>query len=168
MKTRILTNKNAAQSLDQKAMSGVDKYFSHVKSITIAGTSFTPTTLKAVLQAEIDANQAVDETEAQLRQQVVAAKLARAKAQATRAGLKAYVLGTSGADAVQMLKDFGIPVLEAQGREDGEVEGAVGRRLRGHAKGEEGGHRVDRRARPRPAPRGATRWHHAAEVVAAR
>ena len=115
MKTKITLNKNAAQALDQKAMSGVDKYFAHVKTITLAGTTFTPTALKAVLQAEIDANTSVDETEAQLRQQVVAAKLARAKAQAARAGLKAYVLGTSGADAVQMLKDFGIPVPKPKG-----------------------------------------------------
>jgi hypothetical protein len=115
MSSKNIPNKNAAQALDQKAIDSVDKYFAHVKTLTIAGTTYTPATLKAVLEAEIDANKAVDETEAQLRQQVVAARLARAKAQAARKGLKAYVLGTSGADAVQMLKDFGIPVPKPTG-----------------------------------------------------
>jgi hypothetical protein len=108
-------NKNAALALNQKAIAGIDTYFAHVKTLTLAGTSYTPATLKAVLQAEIDSNTELDKVEAQYRQQVVAAKLARSNGRAARKGLKAYVLGTSGAQAVQMLKDFGIPVPKSTG-----------------------------------------------------
>jgi hypothetical protein len=115
MKPSSVPNKTTALALNQKAIDGVDKYFAHVKTFTLAGTTYTPATLKAVLQAEIDGDKAVDESQAQFQQQVVAAQLARAKARGARAGLKAYVLGTSGADAVQMLKDLGIPVPKPRG-----------------------------------------------------
>jgi hypothetical protein len=115
MKPSSIPNKTTALALNQKAIHGVDKYFAHVKTFTLAGTVYTPASLKAVLQAEIDANKAVDDGQAQLQQQVVAAQLARAKARGARQGLKAYVLGTSGADAVQMLKDLGIPVPKPRG-----------------------------------------------------
>jgi hypothetical protein len=41
-------NKNTAQALDKKAIQGVDKYFAKVKTMTIAGTSYTPAALNAV------------------------------------------------------------------------------------------------------------------------
>jgi hypothetical protein len=123
-----IPNKTTALALNQKAINGVDKYFAHVKTFTLAGTVYTPESLKAVLQAEIDGDKAVDDGQAQLQQQVVAAKLARAKARGARAGLKAYVLGTSGADAVQMLKDLGIPVPKPRGVKTAESKAqAVGK-----------------------------------------
>jgi hypothetical protein len=127
----------------------VTKYFAHVKPLTLAGTTYTPATLTAVLEAEIAANKAVDENEAQLRQQVVAAKLARAKALAARTGLKAYILGNSGADAVQMLTDFGIPVPKSRGPRTARSK-ALAVDSHRHAQGEEGGDRVDPCARPPP------------------
>jgi hypothetical protein len=110
-----IPNKTTALALNQKAIEGIGKYFAHVKTLTIAGASVTPKDLQATLQAEIDADKAVDESQAQVRQQVVAATLARSKGRAARKSLKAYVLATSGADAVQMLQDFGIPVPKAAG-----------------------------------------------------
>jgi hypothetical protein len=108
-------NKKTALALNQKAIEGIDTYFANVKTLTLAGTSYTPATLKAVLQAEIDADNAVDKVEAQYTQQVVAAQLARSKGRAARKALKAYVLGNYGADAVQMLKDLGIAVPKPKG-----------------------------------------------------
>jgi hypothetical protein len=111
-----IPNKTTAQALNQKAIEGVDTYFANVKTLTLAGTTYTPTTLKAVLQDEIDGDKAADQIQAQYRQQVVAARLARAKARAARKGLKAYVLGTYGADAVQVLQNLGIPVPKPLGQ----------------------------------------------------
>jgi hypothetical protein len=101
-------NKNTALALDRKAVAGVDKYFATASTLSIAGTTYTPTALKAVFQADIDASTALDAGRAQVKQQVATAQAARAKANAVRAGLKAYVLGTSGAAAVTMLEDFGV------------------------------------------------------------
>jgi hypothetical protein len=109
------SNKVTTQALNQTAIEGVDKYYAHVKSLTVAGTTYTPADLKAVLQAEIDANKALDQSRAQVNQQVVATRLARSKGSVTRKGLKAYILGTAGADAVQMIEDFGMSVPKKPG-----------------------------------------------------
>ena len=101
-------SKANAHALDQKAIAGVDKYFAKVKTLTLAGTTYTPSTLKATLQAEIDANTSLDDLRAQFKQQAASTRTARAKARAARKALKAYVLGVYGADAVQMLEDFGM------------------------------------------------------------
>ena len=101
-------NKNTALALNQKVAAGVDKYFSKVKSLTIGGTTYTPTTLKAVLTAENDASKSVDSTRAQLKQQVATHRKAKASAAALRSELRTYILGTSGKAAVQMLEDFGM------------------------------------------------------------
>jgi hypothetical protein len=110
MKTESNPNKKTALALNQQAIQGIEKYFAHVKSLTIAGTVYTPANLKATLQAEIDAENSVNEGQAQYRQQVVAAKVARSQGRATRKLIKAYVLTNFGADNVQTLGNFGIPV----------------------------------------------------------
>jgi hypothetical protein len=115
MSSRNSPNRNTALALNQKAIEGVDTYFAHVKSLTLAGTSYTPKDLQAALQAEIDADKAVETVQAQYTQQVVAARLARSKGRAIRKSLKAYVLGNYGAESVQMLKDLGIPVPKPLG-----------------------------------------------------
>jgi hypothetical protein len=66
MATNQIPNKTTALALNEKVATGVDKYFSKMKSILIGGTTYTPTTLKAVLTAENDASKAVDSTRAQL------------------------------------------------------------------------------------------------------
>jgi hypothetical protein len=100
----------------------VAKHFAKVKNVTLAGTSYTPAGLKAVLQAEIDANAALDQSRAQLKEQVDAAREARAKARVARKALRAYVLGTSGANAVQVLEDFGMSPPKAAGAKTTEVK----------------------------------------------
>jgi hypothetical protein len=122
MGTNNEPNKNTALALNQKAIQGVDKYFAKVKNLTIAGTSYTPAALKAVLQAETDANEALDTSRAQMKQQVAAGRAARAKASAARKGLRAYILGTAGASAVQMLGDFGMVAPKSTGTKTAQVK----------------------------------------------
>ena len=116
MKTETNPNKKTALALNQQAIQGIDKYFAHVKSLTIAGTAYTPANLKATLQAEIDAENSVTEGQAQYKQQVVAARVARSKGRATRKLIKAYVLTNFGAENVQTLGNFGIPVPKTPGK----------------------------------------------------
>jgi hypothetical protein len=102
-------NKTTAQVLDQKIIDAVDKHFAKVKTLTLAGLVYSPATLKAALQAEIDATRALDQVSAQSKQSVAVLDDARAKAFAARKALKAYILGNfGGPSAVRMLEDFGM------------------------------------------------------------
>ncbi len=116
MKSSSIPNKTTVLALNQKAIQGVETYLAHVKQLTIAGATYAPADLKATLQAEIDANNTADEGRAQYRQQVVAARVARSKGSAIRKVLKTYVLSNYGADAVQMLENFGMPVPKPIGK----------------------------------------------------
>ncbi len=107
MRRSSIPNKTTALAQNQKAIDGVEKYLAHTKTLVVAGTSYTPASLTAVLQAEIDGDKTADAGHAQYRQQVVAARLARSKGRALRKGLKTYILSTFGSDAVQALEDFG-------------------------------------------------------------
>jgi len=107
MSTNI-PNKTTALALNTKAIEGVDKHFAKVKTLTVAGVTITPAALKAVFQAESDANKALDESEAQRIKQLAATRAARAKARVMRAKLKKYILGSYGTEAVDMLVDFGM------------------------------------------------------------
>jgi hypothetical protein len=111
----FIPNKTTALALNTKAIDGVDKHFSKVKKLTVGGVEYTPATLKAVLQAESDANKALDLGNSQLKKQQAVALAARAKAHATRKSLKTYILGNYGTDAVDMLADFGMNVPKAPG-----------------------------------------------------
>jgi hypothetical protein len=115
-------NKNTALALDQKAIQGVNKYFAKAKTLTVAGTSYTPAALKAVLQAEIDAIKALDAAMAQIKQLVAETRAARLEATATRKGLRAHVLGNYGASAVQMLGDFGMAAPKSTGKKTAQVK----------------------------------------------
>ena len=64
-----LPNKTAALALNTKAIEGVDKHFAKVRNLTVAGVDFTPSSLKAVLQAESDADKAMDAITAQRKKQ---------------------------------------------------------------------------------------------------
>ncbi|HEY2513973.1 MAG TPA: hypothetical protein VGI39_24065 [Polyangiaceae bacterium] len=115
-------NQNTARVMDQKIIRGVAKHFAKVTTVTLAGTSYTPAALTAVLQAEIDANTALDQNRAQMKEQVEVAREARAKARAVRKAIRAYVLGTSGANAVQLLEDFGISPPKTPGAKTAEAK----------------------------------------------
>jgi hypothetical protein len=149
-------NKTTALALDQKAIQGVQKYLTTVKSITVAGTTYTPATITSTLQAEIDADKAVDTDLAQYKQQVVAARLARSKGSAMRKVLKTYVLGAYGADAVQVLQDFGIPVPKTLGQRTAAVKAKAAASAKATRQAhEEAIASVDARASAPPAPAAA-------------
>ena len=108
MGTTYKPNKTTALALNQKISEGVDTYFSKVKSITIDGTTYTPKSLMAVLNAENAASKAVDSSRAQYLDDVVTHRAAGAAAKNLRARLKAYILVNYGKKAVKVLGDFGM------------------------------------------------------------
>jgi hypothetical protein len=116
MSIKIGPNKNTAMALDKKAMEGVDKYFAKTRTLNVAGKTYSPAALKAVLQAEIDAISALDAGLAHVQQLVAEMRAARGKAAATRKDLKAHVLGNYGAAALQMLGEFGMEAPKSTGR----------------------------------------------------
>jgi hypothetical protein len=112
------TNPNATTAvvLDQKNIAGVDKYYASVATLLLAGAPVTPAALKAIFQTDIDATNALDSAEASLKQVRAKQKAARKAANATRLQLKAYIVGTAGAGAVQMLEDFGFAAPKPKGQ----------------------------------------------------
>ena len=114
--SKVSGSKTTSVALDRAAIAGVDQYFASVGKLTIAGTDYTPATLKAVLEAEIDAEEALDRSRAAVSQQVAKARTVRKSARTMRSALRKYILGTYGADAVQMLKDFGMKVPAVPGQ----------------------------------------------------
>jgi hypothetical protein len=109
-------NKVTAAALDTKAIAGVEKYFANATKVTLLGTDFTPATLVAKLQSEIDALVALDAIKAQAKQKVADTRIVRTQMRALRAALKKYILGAYGAEAVQMLEDFGMTVPKNIGK----------------------------------------------------
>jgi uncharacterized lipoprotein YddW (UPF0748 family) len=108
-------SKTNAHARNLKAIAWVDKYLASATQVILAGTTYTPPALKAALQAQIDADNAVDDLRAQYRQQVVVAKGARTSGRAAWVSLKAYVLSTYGRDAAQVLEEFGISAPKKPG-----------------------------------------------------
>lgn len=102
--------------LDTKTMEGVDKHFSGVATLSLGGTDMTPAQIKAVYQADIDAQKALDAARSQVKEMVAKKRQTRAGARANRKLLKAYVVGTMGAQAVVVLEDLGIEPPKPPGR----------------------------------------------------
>jgi hypothetical protein len=120
MRTEL--NKNAALATDQKVVQGVGKHFAKVKSLTLAGTSYTPAALKALFQAEIEANNALDQSRAQLKELVASTLGTRTNASAARKALRMYILGNYGGGAVQVLEDFGMSPPKPKGPRTAEAK----------------------------------------------
>jgi hypothetical protein len=138
MSKRNNLSKTITLEHNQKAIEGVDKYIATAKTVVIAGTSYTPAALKAVLQAEIDGNNAAAEARSQYKQQVVAARVARSKGRAARMGLKAWVFTNHGADAVQVYEAFGFSAPQApqrtvQAKADASAKGTATRKAKKEA-----------------------------------
>ena len=114
MAKQTLTNVNAI-ALAQKNQAAVKKYFTALPLILLAGNKMTPDQISAVFQEDIDTTTALDAAEADVKQKRAAQKAARAAAVATRSDLKAYILGSYGEQAVQMLTDFGFTAPKPKG-----------------------------------------------------
>ncbi len=113
--TTTKQNKPTRKDLDQKVMDGVDLHLASMPTLTINGEQFTPATLKAVFQSDIDAMGKTDATRAQLKAEVQVAKAARQRATLVRKALKAFLIGQFGPGAVQLLQDFGFAAPKAPG-----------------------------------------------------
>lgn len=113
--TQTKQNKPTRKDLDQKVMDGVDLHLTTTPTLTINGEQFTPATLKAVFQSDIDAMGKTDATRAQLKAEVQVAKAARQRATVVRKALKAFLIGQFGPAAVQLLEDFGFEAPKAPG-----------------------------------------------------
>lgn len=118
----VTTNKTTATALDQKAIAGIQKYFASMKSIVLGGTTYTPATLKAAFQAEVDAIAALDTAKAQLKQHVADTTETRENTQALRSLLGSYLLASNGAGDVQMLADFGLNTPKSRGPRTAEAK----------------------------------------------
>ncbi len=108
-------NKPTNKDLDNKAMSGVDKHLASLTSMTIGGTAYSVSTLKAIFQADIDASNAADAARTQWKERVVTATAARVTSARVRTALKAYLIGQYGVDAVGILEDFGFTPPKSNG-----------------------------------------------------
>jgi hypothetical protein len=113
--TKTKQNKPTRKDLDQKVMDGVDAHLANAGTLTINGEQFTPATLKAVFQSDIDAMAKTDATRAQLKAEVQVAAAARTRATVVSKALKAFLIGQYGLGAVQLLEDFGFAAPKAPG-----------------------------------------------------
>jgi hypothetical protein len=104
-----IPNKTAALQIDQKVIAGVDKYFSAVAKVTVGGTDYTPAALKAVFQADADAQKAADDGRAKQKELVSAQRAARKSMRTLRTQLRTFLLSNYGAGAASMFEDFGFP-----------------------------------------------------------
>ena len=123
--TKTKQDKPTRKDLDQKAMDGVDKHLASLATLTVNGEQFTPATLKAVFQADIDAMAQTDATRAQLKAEVQVATAARQRATVVRKALRAFLIGQFGPGAVQLLEDFGFTVPKAPGPKTAKAKAAA-------------------------------------------
>jgi len=89
------------------AILGVDKGLAGIISISLGGVTYTPVQIKTILQADVDATNAIDATKAAWSKAVTDGRATRAEARAMLRNLRAYLIVTKGARAVGLLADFG-------------------------------------------------------------
>jgi hypothetical protein len=108
MSTTSKPTQTTAIAQDQQAIAGIQKNWSKVKSIQIAGNTQTPAALEATFQADIDATTELQAAVAAVKVKRTARNTARAAAAQTRQEIKQYIIGVEGKNADQMLQDFGL------------------------------------------------------------
>jgi hypothetical protein len=99
--------KTTAKDSASTAIFGVDKRLAGIISISLNGVSYTPVQIKSILQADVDATNAIDAAKAAWSKAVTDGRASRAEATAMLRALRAYLIATSGAGAVGLLADFG-------------------------------------------------------------
>ncbi len=107
--TTTSNTKATRQNRLRQILSGFDKHFPTVTSITLGGVVYTPQTLTALIQGDIGASDASVKAKADLATAVQAEKNSHAKADPVLRFLKAYVIVQFGdtQDASSTLADFG-------------------------------------------------------------
>jgi hypothetical protein len=106
--TTTHTTKATEKDLATKTMSGIDAHFAGLAGIPLDGEVFTPATLKAVFQDEIDGLNAADAQKIVWQQKVALGRTKVTRARQVRKALQGWVLSTQGAGAVQVLGDLGM------------------------------------------------------------
>src|SRR5579872_1887296 len=103
------TSKISRQARLRRILSGIDKHFANVGSITLAGTSYTPADLKKILQADIDVSDASVKAKAAWQSDVQLERNSHAKVNPVIRMIRYYVLTQFGEtkDATDELADFG-------------------------------------------------------------
>jgi len=81
---------------DAQPIAGITKYLMGLAALVLAGVSYTPAQVKAILQGDIDATNAVLPAKAAYKAEVVQARAARKLARAILKALKAWVLNQYG------------------------------------------------------------------------
>jgi hypothetical protein len=110
-KTMTTTNNSKAsrQNRLRQVLSGFDKHFPSVTSITLGSVVYTPQTLTALIQGDIDASDASVKAKADFASTVQAERSSHATVNPVLRFLKAYVVAQFGdtQDASGTLADFG-------------------------------------------------------------
>jgi hypothetical protein len=101
-------SKPSVKDREQKAIFGIDKHFGSATSVTMNGSAHTAAEMKSLLQSHIDSVGTADTAKATWQKAVKDERAARAQALALLRVLKAYLLGTYGPAAVDLLADFGV------------------------------------------------------------
>ncbi len=102
-------NKAQRQNRLRQIVSGFDKHFQSVGSLTLGGIAYTPATLTALIQGDIDASDASVQAKANFSSVVQVERSSHAKVDLALRFLKAYVIAHfgDGQDAGSTLADFG-------------------------------------------------------------
>jgi hypothetical protein len=99
-------NNAGIQSRDAQVIAGIQKYLTSVTTLSLAGTSFTATTLVKLIQSQIDQINAVAAAKAKWNDAVETNRALAAQITPVLRGLRAYVLNTYGSGS-STLTDFG-------------------------------------------------------------
>jgi hypothetical protein len=106
-KVEMITNRATLQNRCRNAISGVKKDLSSVTTITLEGVDYTPTTLIALLQSDIDLGDATVTARAAWLLAVQKERAKHALIIGVLTALKAYVIQKFGSGAVDTQADFG-------------------------------------------------------------
>jgi hypothetical protein len=101
-----ITNKTATTARDTQIIAGITKDLTTTKSLLLAGTSYTPTTLIALIQSRIAAVNAVAAARANWLDAVKTQDALDTQVHEAEMGLKHYVLNVFGKTS-PLLADFG-------------------------------------------------------------
>ena len=115
MTTNFRKSAATALSRDRRAIEGIGKYFPAGSDITIGGTRYTPATLAAEFQSEVDAILELISLRAKLGFLVTKGRKRRRSMDLLWAALRTYLLGTYGSKALGVLADFGMTAPKGMG-----------------------------------------------------
>ena len=99
-------NKVSIQANERQSLVGVDKYLK-AATIMVLGTSYTPTQIKMVIQAHLDAAAATQTARAAWQVAVETERKAHTVAHGVLVGLRSFLIMQYGKAASDVLADFG-------------------------------------------------------------